>query len=293
MGNYSIAELERLSGIRAHTIRIWEKRYKLISPRRKSGNVRLYSEDDLKRVINVAALNGQGIKISKIASMTGAGINKAILDMIESRPAVDLYINQLIVAMLNLEEGEFEDALSGALKKFGFEEGIMEVVYVFLERIGVLWQTGSITPAHEHFISNLIRQKLITAIASLPLSSGKSRRVILFLPEGELHELGLLFSHYLTRARGFHTYYLGQSVPYRDLKVICNIHKPEILITSMTSSPPANEFEKYIKLLSTDFPQATILVSGLRLRTTATRIPKNVKPYYKASDLPALLKEVS
>lgn len=289
---YSIADLERLSGIKAHTIRIWEKRYKLISPRRKAGNVRLYSDDDLKRLINVATLNGQGIKISRIASMSAAEVNQMIHDMIESRPELDLYINHLVVAMLNLEEKDFEDALSAAVNNFGFERGIMEVVYAFLERIGVLWQTGSITPAHEHFISNLIRQRLVTAIASLPLPRGKARKALLFLPEGELHELGLLFSHYLARARGFQTYYLGQSVPHRDLKVIYDIHQPEILITSMTSAPPANEFEKYVKLLSADFPKATILVSGLRLRKTATRIPGNVRPYYKASELPALLREI-
>ena len=289
MGNYSIKELERLSGIKAHTIRIWEKRYKLVGPRRTAANIRLYSDEDLQRIINVATLNARGMKISRIASMSAAEISKAIVEMIESRPGVDIYVDQLVVAMVNLSEEDFETVLSKAIRKFGFEQAVMEVVYPFLEKIGVLWQTGSITPAHEHFISNLVRQKFISAIASLPVAAADSRKAILFLPEGELHELGLLFSHYLTRARGFRTFYLGQSVPHKDLKVIYEFHKADILITSLVSSPPADQIEKYINQLSRDFPGATILVSGLRIRQTAFTIPRNVKPFYQVSELPGLL----
>jgi MerR family transcriptional regulator, light-induced transcriptional regulator len=289
MGNYSIKELERLSGIKAHTIRIWEKRYKLVSPRRTKANVRLYSDEDLKRIINVAALNNRGIKVSKISSMREDEINKALVGMLESRPGFDVYIDQLVVAMVDLDEEAFVTVLSRATKEFGFERAIMEGIYPFLEKIGVLWQTGSITPAHEHFVSNLVRQNLITAVASLPIPGTRSKKALLFLPEGEMHELGLLFSHYQARARRIKTYYLGQSVPHNDLKTAYSVHRPEILITSLISSLPASEFEKYIHLLSSDFPDAIILASGLQLRRTAFHIPKNVRPFYKASELPALL----
>ena len=292
MGTYSIKELEQLSGIKAHTIRIWEKRHKIINPKRTPTNIRFYSDDDLKKIINVSLLNNHGLKISKIANMSFEEINTKVLDLSESKPEADIYIDQLVVAMVDMEEESFEQILSSLVRKFGFEQSITQVVYPFMEKIGVLWQTGTITPAHEHFISNLIRQHLITSIASLPIPSKKSKKAILFLPEGELHEIGLLFSHYLTRKKGFKTFYLGQSVPHEDLKTIYQIHQPHILITSLISSPSVRSFEEYIDMLSKDFSKSTILASGLLLRNTAFRIPKNVKPFYKSIELPALLDSI-
>jgi MerR family transcriptional regulator, light-induced transcriptional regulator len=290
MGKYSIKELEQLSGIKAHTIRIWEKRYNLITPQRTTTNIRFYSDEDLKKIINISLLNHHGIKISKVASMSLLEIHQKILEITESASAATLYMDQLVVAMVDLDEAQFEKMLTGITKQFGFEQSITEVIYPFLEKIGVLWQTGTITPAHEHFISNLIRQKLIVAIASLPVPSKHSKKVVLFLAESELHELGLLFFHYMVRSRGFNTIYLGQSVPYQDLKTIYDIHKPEILITSLISSPPASQVQQYINKLSSDFQNSTIYASGLLLRNAAFHIPKNVKVFYRASELPALLK---
>ena len=292
MGKYSIKELEQLSGIKAHTIRIWEKRFGVITPQRTSTNIRFYSDEDLKKIINVSLLNSHGLKISKIAGMSIEEISQKILDMIEKKPETDIYIDQLVVAMVDLDEEQFEKILFTLVNKFGFERSITEVVYPFMEKIGILWQTGTITPAHEHFISNLIRQRLIISIASLPFPPKKSKKAILFLPEGELHEIGLLFYHYLARSNGFKTFYLGQSVPHQDLKTVYKIHQPDVLITSMVSSPSPAQFEKYINTLSQDFSGSTILASGLMLRNTAFRIPKNVKPFYKATELPALLRSL-
>jgi len=292
MGKYSIKELEQLSGIKAHTIRIWEKRYNIISPKRTPTNIRFYSDQDLKKIINVSLLNGHGVKISRIADMSSEEISHKILDMSEARPEADIYIDQLVVAMVDLEEEQFENILSALINKFGFERSITDVVYPFMEKIGILWQTGTITPAHEHFISNLIRQRLITSIASLPITPKKAKKAILFLPEGELHEIGLLFYHYITRSKGFKTFYLGQSVPHEDLKAVYKIHQPDVLITSLVSFPSAKEFESYIDMLSRDFSASMIFASGLMLRTTAFRIPKNVKPFYKATELPALLSSI-
>jgi MerR family transcriptional regulator, light-induced transcriptional regulator len=289
MGNYSIKELEQLSGIKAHTLRMWEKRHQIISPQRTPTNIRFYSDEDLKKIINVSLLNSHGLKISRIARMSFEEINSKILDMTEKKPGADIYIDQLVVALVDMEEESFEKILSTVTKKFGFEGGVTDVIYPFMEKIGVLWQTGTISPAHEHFISNLIRQKLITSIAALPIPSKKSKKAILFLPEGELHEIGLLFFHYIARRKGFKTFYLGQSLPHEDLKTIYHIHQPHVLITSLISSPSPAHFEKYIQTLSRDFSDATILASGLLLRNTAFLIPKNVKPFYKATELPALL----
>lgn len=289
MGKYSIKELEHISGIKAHTIRIWEKRYGIINPLRTPTNIRYYTDEDLKKIINVSLLNSNGLKISKIATMRLEEINSKVLEITEVKPEADVYIDQLVVAMIDIEEESFEKILASVIEKFGFERSITEVVYAFMEKIGVLWQTGNITPAHEHFISNLIRQKLITSIAALPIPAKKSKKAILFLAEGELHEIGLLFFHYLARRRGFKTIYLGQSVPHEDLKAIYQIHQPHVLITSVISSPSPVQVEKYIQKLSTDFSSATILASGLLLKTTAFLIPKNVKLFYKATELPKLL----
>ena len=292
MGQYSIKELEKLSGIKAHTIRIWEKRHKIIEPQRTATNIRYYSDEDLKKIINVSALNTRGLKISKIAEMSFEEINRTILDLSKSSPETDLYIDQLIVAMVDLEEERFEKILASLSDQIGFTKTITEFVYPFMEKIGILWQTGTITPAHEHFISNLIRQKIITSIAALPVPPKKSKKAILFLPEGELHEIGLLFAHYLTRLQGFRTLYLGQSVPYNDLKIVHEIYSPHVMITSMVSSPGPDQLEKYIHSLANDFSSTTIFASGHQLRNTGFHLPKNIKPFYKATELPTLLAEV-
>jgi methanogenic corrinoid protein MtbC1 len=224
--------------------------------------------------------------------MSSDEINTAILELSKSGPNSAIFIDQLIVSMVDMDELQFDRVLNSLIRKIGFERCITEVVYPFLEKIGVMWQTGSITPAHEHFISNLIRQKLIASIAALPVPVRSTKKVMLFLPEGELHEMGLLFSHYLTKRNGFKTYYLGQSLPHEDLKAVYQVHQPEIMITSVVSTPSMKHFEKYLHQLSKDFSKSIIFASGPQVRNSAFRIPKNVKPFYKATELPSLLKNV-
>ena len=164
MGQYSIKELEQLSGIKAHTIRIWEKRHKIIEPSRTATNIRYYSDLDLKKIINVSLLNTYGIKISKIADMSLDDVNKKVLEISELQNDKGVHIDQMVIAMIDMEEELFEKILNNLILRFGFEKTITEIIYPFLEKIGILWQTQNITPAHEHFISNLIRQKIIVAI---------------------------------------------------------------------------------------------------------------------------------
>ncbi|HEY5823929.1 MAG TPA: MerR family transcriptional regulator [Cyclobacteriaceae bacterium] len=291
MGRYSIKELEKLSGVKAHTIRIWEKRHQIITPQRTTTNIRYYSDEDLKRIINVSVLNQHGVKISKVARMSVEEINNGILDISRSKSTPGIFVDQLTVAMIDMDEESFEKTLSELINNVGFEKCMMDVVYPFLEKIGVLWQTGGINPAQEHFMSNLIRQKIITSIAALP-KPRKSTKVVLFLPEGELHELGLLYYNYIIRRRGFKTYYLGQSVPYNDLKKVCDIHQPDILVTSFISSTAGWKLHEYIETLSEDFSESTILISGLMVSKTAFSIPKNIKAFYKANELPAILESM-
>jgi MerR family transcriptional regulator, light-induced transcriptional regulator len=288
MGKYSIKELEQLSGIKAHTIRIWEKRYKLIDPSRTTTNIRFYSDEDLKKIINVSLLNNNGIKISKIADMSLDAMSKKVMEISEVQHEAAVHIDQMVVAMIDMEEEMFEKILNNIILKFGFEKTITDVVYPFLEKIGILWQTHNITPAHEHFITNLIRQKIIVAIDGLPIPPKTAKKIILFLPEGEMHEMGLLFYHYLVRKNGHRTYYLGQSVPHEDLKKIIKVHQPHLMLTSITSSPNGN-IEQYIKRLTSDFQHITILVSGYQVQRFTGTKTDNLQFFSRASELKDLI----
>lgn len=285
MANYSIKDLEQLSGIKAHTIRIWEKRHQIIRPQRTSTNIRYYSDDDLKKIINVSLLNTSGIKISRIAGMTAPELAQKVIELSEQRDAASLQIDRLVTAMVDLEEEAFEKILSGFILRFGFERTITEIVYPFLEKIGVLWQTKHITPAHEHFISNLIRQKIIVAIDSLPPAPAAGERAVLFLPERELHELALLFFNYLMRKAGYRTFYFGQNLPHDDLKSVYQIHKPQLMVTYITTLPLEGAVDRYLKRLSADFPDARILVSGVQVARFEKSPFANITPFRSARDL--------
>jgi MerR family transcriptional regulator, light-induced transcriptional regulator len=288
MGKYSIKELEQLSGIKAHTIRIWEKRYKLIDPSRTTTNIRFYSDDDLKKIINVSLLNNSGIKISKIADMSLDAMSKKVIEISEVNSETSVYIDQMVISMIDMEEEMFEKILSNLILRFGFEKAIIDVVYPFLEKIGILWQTHNITPAHEHFISNLIRQKIIVAIDGLPIPPKGAKKILLFLPEGEMHEMGLLFYHYIARKNGCRTYYLGQSVPHDDLKEVVKIHQPDMMITAIISSTNGN-VEHYLKKLSDDFNKVPILISGYQVHQFSGKKSNNLQFFSRASELTKLI----
>jgi len=277
MGKYSIKELERLSGIKAHTIRIWEKRYHLIEPQRTSTNIRYYSDDELKKIINVSLLNNHGVKISHIADLDQESLIKKVLEFTEKKSEADVYINQMIVSMIDLDEEQFENQLAKLSVKFGIERTITEIIYPFLDRIGILWQTNNITPAQEHFISNMIRQKLIVAIDALPHPPKTARKALLFLPEAELHEIVLLFCHYLLKKEGMRVIYLGQMVPYADVKSIGLSLEPALFVTSIVSEQPPRELQNYINTLSNDFPYARIVATGGAVARIALSFPPNFR----------------
>lgn len=295
MGKYSIRELEQLSGIKAHTIRIWEKRHKLVSPNRTGTNIRFYSDDDLKKIINVSLLNQHGFKISKIVDLSLEELNQKVAEISSSQADTEIFIDQLILAMIDLEEEKFEGIVTQLSQRFGFERTVLEIIYPFLEKIGVLWQTGNINPAQEHFISHLIRQKIIAAIDQLPLPPKTNPRIVLFLPESELHEIGLLFFHYVVKKEGFRTYYLGQTVPYEDLKAICAIHKPRYIITQLTSVPPASEVQNFLNTICRDLPESVVLASGYAVKKAQLTLPDNLRVFHNAlmlKDILASLKSV-
>jgi MerR family transcriptional regulator, light-induced transcriptional regulator len=284
MGQYSIKELEQLSGIKAHTIRIWEKRHRIIEPSRTATNIRYYSDKDLKKIINVSLLNTYGIKISKIADMSLEDMNKKVLEISELQNDKGIHIDQMVVAMIDMEEELFEKILNSLILRYGFEQTITEIIYPFLEKIGILWQTQNITPAHEHFISNLIRQKIIVAIDGLPLPPKTAKKILIFLPEGELHELGLLFYHFLIRKAGYRTYYLGQNVPHDDLLSVYKVHQPEYMLTTITSKPLI-PIEKYLERLTNDFRDTKILASGYQVQKFHGSKLENIQTFSTALEL--------
>lgn len=289
MGSYSIKELEKLSGIKAHTIRIWEKRHHLITPGRTSTNIRYYSDEDLKKLINVSLLNSQGVKISKIALMSSDELQSKIVEISMAGINEDSFANQLLAAMIDMKEAQFEKLFGHLIMKFGFEKAITGWIYPFLDKIGILWQTGNITPAQEHFISNLIRQKLIVAIDSLPFPADDAVKAVLFLPEDEFHEIGLLFHHYITKRIGVKTFYMGQHLPYKDLQQVCQSHRPTYVITSLTSSSKPEKTFQYLHDLITDFPKVKVLASGALLSQLPPHLEQKVIPFRGSDALKQLL----
>lgn len=279
MGAYSIRELENLSGIKAHTIRIWEKRYGLIAPQRTSTNIRSYCDTELKKLLNVSILNRNGLKISKIAQLSSDEIITKINQLAQEITSTESQIESLTVAMIDLDEFRFEHVLARSIIQFGFEDAVTRVLYPFFFRVGLLWQTGAINPGQEHFISNLVRQKFFVAIDGL-VSNNKSdaRRFVFFLPEGELHEIGLLFSCYLTKKRGHNTLYLGQSVPINDLSEISRILQVDYLVTSLTTSFHGNDLDNYTNMLAAQFKDKVIFISGARISDLSITLPSNVIP---------------
>jgi DNA-binding transcriptional MerR regulator len=278
MGAYTIRELENLSGIKAHTIRIWEKRYGLISPQRTSTNIRTYRDTELKKLLNISILNRNGLKISKIAQLSSDEILSRINQYTHDITSTESQIENLTLAMIDLDERRFEQVLARAVIKFGFEEAVIRVLYPFFVRIGLMWQTDSINITQEHFISNLVRQKFFSAIDNLEMvDKPESKRFIFFLPDGELHEIGLLFYCYLARKREYKTLYLGQSLPLKDLSDIAKTFPYDYIVTSITASLNKKGAADYIRLLSERFSDKILFISGARVMDFSQEIPKNVK----------------
>ncbi len=277
MASYSIKELENLSGIKAHTIRIWEKRYGIIKPARTDTNIRYYSDSDLKRLLNIALLNRVGIRISEISKLSGQEMIDKVMSVSSDSTSSESNIENLIFAMVEMDEYKFDQILSRYIMNEGFENTVIKVIFPFFEKIGLLWQTGSINPAHEHFVSNLFRQKLMVAIDNVVVSESQTvRKFVMFLPEGEYHELALLFYNYLIKKSGRIVYYLGSSMPFNDVLETSKMVNPDYLFTSLTSSLNMDEVSNYLNNLSESFPFQKIFVTGLQIKENNIDLPSNV-----------------
>jgi len=293
MATYSIKEIEHLSGVKAHTIRIWEQRYKVVDPKRTDTNIRYYTDEDLKLILNIALLNKQGMRIGTIARMKAPEIIKKVHSLGNTDAKYDLQINELIGSMIEIDEARFEKIMLTNILQHGFEDTMLKVIYPFLEKIGIMWMTGNINPAQEHFITNLIRQKIIVAIDGqvyndqLPSSS-----YLLYLPVSELHELSLLFLCYLLKVRNNKVTYLGASVPLKDVLSVSKHYQPDFVYTVLTSSPTTSKLENYITTLSTEISPTTLLISGQKVKNVQFELPENVRTFSKMEDIITFIEEV-
>jgi DNA-binding transcriptional MerR regulator len=272
---YSIKDLENLSGIKAHTIRIWEKRYGIVQPGRTDTNIRFYTNEDLRRLLNISMLTQYGFKISAISQMKDDEIAEKIAGLsIGAR--TNIYEERLLLSLINLDEELFNKAFMDIMMAEGFEQTIIRHIFPFFHRIGIMWQIGTINPAQEHFISHLIRNKIIVATERISRPADPAQgTALLFLPENELHEIGLLFYNYVLRARGFKTIYLGQSVPYDSLDRIIAACDFAFVVTNLTNPLPAEDFLHFSGLLCHAVPGVNVYFTGPIPENIDEKLPAN------------------
>lgn len=272
MNTFTIKDIENLSGIKAHTLRIWEQRYHFLKPKRSFTNIRYYSSEELKSILNIALLNKYGYKISHINEMSGEELKSKILSLPHAAAQQDRIVNELIQDMIDLDMDSFIKVLDNYIIALGIEKTILQIIFPFLERIGILWLTSHINPAQEHLVSNIIRQKLIVGIEGIPHSNMLRKSVLLYLPEGEHHELGLLFMYYLLKSRGAYVIYLGANVPVSDVEFVVKIKHPEYIYSHLTTVGQGFNLEKFLSTSAKKFSGIPIIISGQLTRTYQKKI---------------------
>lgn len=289
--SFSIRDMENLSGIKAHTIRIWEKRYKLFTPERTDTNIRTYNIVSLQKLLNVTLLYNHGYKISKIAKLEESQIPDLVKEITVKDRENDHVMNHLKMAMLNFDQTLFLKTYDSLLSEKSFSDTFNEVFIPFLNELGLLWQTDTISPAHEHFISNLIKLKIYSNTEALQMEkvSRDDHVYALYLPENEIHELGLLYVNYEIINKGYKSIYLGQSMPLESLMDLVKYYHKIDFISYFTVAPTKDEISDYFNR----FKEIMKLPSDSKLHVLGHQIqelseddlPKNVKTYGSIAQL--------
>jgi len=265
MDTFSISDLQQFSGIKAHTIRMWEQRYNALTPKRSDGNTRSYDNTQLRRLLNIVSLMNQEHKVSELCSMPDKEIYKLIETKINNEIGnfehYEHFISQMVLTAMNFNEVHFEKLFSGCLLRFGLKDTYIQVLYPVLNRLGMMWSINSIPPAQEHFITNLIRQKILTATDSLPLTDATARTWLLFLPENEFHEIGLMFAQWLLKYHGNRVIYLGANVPIDSLENAVINTKPTDIYCFMVHHNLPEGIESYLKEIAKKFKHYNIHIS--------------------------------
>jgi DNA-binding transcriptional MerR regulator len=276
MNAFTIKDLENLTGIKAHTIRIWEQRYTFLRPQRTDTNIRYYNNEELKKILNISLLNKYGFKISHIDKMSEEDMRQKILGINNIQAQQERIVNALIQAMVDMNLESFEALIEDHIKVKGIEKTIHQIIFPFMERIGVLWITDHINPAQEHLVSNIIRQKLIVGTEAVSPLFQLKKSGLLFLPEGEYHELGLLFVQYLLKNRGIKVFYLGANVPLEDVEYVVKYKQPDFIYTHLTSVSSVFNFEKFIQQSLKRFNSIPLIISGRLAATYEKKIPSQI-----------------
>ncbi len=277
MNAFTIKDIENLTGIKAHTIRIWEQRYSFLNPNRTGTNIRVYSNEELKTVLNIALLNKYGFKISHIAQMNEKELKNKILSLTNSQAQQERIVNEMLNCMIDIDFEQFESILDQHISRLGIEKSITQIIFPFLERVGILWLTSNINPAQEHLITNIIRQKIILGIETVTSIFNSSKLCIVFLPEGEHHELGILFIHYLLKSKGIKVIYLGANVPISDIEYLCKIKSPDFIYSHLTSLAHNFNFEKFLNFIGQKIPNQPAIISGYVTASYKKITPANVQ----------------
>lgn len=276
---YSIKQLSVLTGIKPHTIRVWEKRYNMFSPTRTDTNIRRYSEDDLRLALNIKMLLSVGYRISRISRMSPEEMATIVNQgnkYVGSPPVPE----SLLTAAINMDEETFVGKLNEFIGDRGFEWTYENLLVPFQKRMGLLWQSGGIVPAQEHFTSNIIRNSIIKATLDLDVKLSHQNRILFYLPEGELHEIGILYFNYLALSRGYSTTYLGQTVPVDDVVRVAQKQGIKVLFTALTISMSKDVVTNHFERLLNGLPDAMLVVTGYQVEVGEVDIPKRV---YKVS----------
>ena len=276
MDSFTIKDLENISGIKAHTIRIWEQRYQFLKPKRTETNIRFYSNEELKKLLRISLLNKYGFKISLLDKMNEGELENKIHSLTQLEAQQERIVNELVECMIEVDLERLESILEGYIQSKGIERTITQIIFPFMEKIGILWVTNHINPAQEHLVTNIIRQKLIVGIDSVVKEIKINKTVLLFLPEGEFHELGVLFVKYLLKCKGVSTIYLGSNVPLKDVEYLVNLKKPSYIYSHLTSVGHSFNFDKFILAITKKFAGTPIILSGLLTNTYEKKIPSQI-----------------
>lgn len=280
MDLFSISQLEQFSGIKAHTIRMWEQRYDALHPNRSEGNTRYYDHYQLRRLLNIVSLMNADHKVSELCMMSDEKLFKLLKERLQETSSSDetteYFVSQLIAAGMTFDEPHFEKIFSNVLLRFGMKEAYVKVIYPMLVRIGLMWSNDSVPPPQEHFISNILRQKLFSAIDALPPAKSSGDSWLLFLPENEFHEIGLLFAHYLIRQAGKKATYLGCDLPFETLSTAIKEIKPSRMLFFLVHYDIPGDAQGYLNRLSKHFRKTFIYFSGNEKLISQLKIGKEM-----------------
>ena len=267
---YTISDLAKLSGVKAPTLRVWERRYGILQPKRTPANARYYDDEDVRHLLNVALLNRAGMRISRIAELSPRELARRAAEQADVGTENSLQLDALTLSMLEMDEDRFERILDVNEEQLGFEATMMTVILPFLDKLSVLWLTGSVKPVQELFTSGLIRRKLTVAIEALPRPDpAEAPRLLLFLPEGETQEMSLMLLHYLARSRGYRVYYLGRDIGVGDLEDAAPIVRPDLVFAIATETFRGGSIEAYARRARAAVAPATLLLSGYQATSSA------------------------